>query len=252
MDKFLILRSLPGLIEAAYTFENKNANHNFLQRFYKKFCLFFSIIKNTFIKFDDFQRTINTDKLREEFKKIRHQHHSDSKPICVYVVEGSNDGNGAILGNNLVYYHLYKIKLLSKHYNVFPSLVSSVEQLNKKLSKHKAKVNLIDMVAHGNNERVGSILLENCKLQNISEDGQMILDACSTASEEQSIATKIAQENNIEVFACEAPLFFSKPHISDSNDHPRVEKVSHGFCIYEPYWMKKIDKPISSSQCISE
>ena len=237
MSKFLILKALPALLSTAYAMKFPNKRHNIFRRFYEKIKLLFRMI---FDPVGDLQQNIQI--LQYEFNTIRDNAAcSPGQKVCLYVVEKS-DHNGAILGNNLIYYHLYKIQYFqAQGYLVMPILVNSLETLNEKIGGlPQNKIDLIDVVAHGSANSVGQIFMthNSCKIDKLAPDAQIILDACSTVvPNSEDIAHSIAQDNNgVEVFACKDPLFFSQPIIRNNI----VESVPHGFCIIEPYWMKKI------------
>ena len=67
------------------------------------------------------------------------------------------------------------------------------------------------------------------KLHNISQDSQIIIHACGTACGvvSQSVAYKIAQDNNCEVFAAKDSINRMKFRIkTDSNTNPKVDKIA--------------------------
>lgn len=104
------------------------------------------------------------------------------------------------------------------------------QDLDFKIGKYKTKfgseISLLYLAGHGNQNSFSDFNMNNStKLNNISCNTQILLDACLTAGGyiKQSIAYKIAYENNCEVFGATQSIDRIQPIIQkDKNDNPRV------------------------------
>ena len=91
---------------------------NYFTRTFNVVQRIFSLIKELISYrpcYEDFQQ--NKEKLQRDFTAIHQAVEANQKPICIYFVS-AHDHNGAILGNQLYYYHHYKIQNLQKHFAV--------------------------------------------------------------------------------------------------------------------------------------
>ncbi len=259
--KFLILRALPKLVDVAYRYhypdEDKKQRNFFQQIAYffikgaMKCRLLFKLALLKGNSLSECERNANI--LTNEFAKIREVNKSVSneKPVCAYFVSSyirpiekwSAIHESVIFGDSIIYYHLYKIEQLQKHYDVYPYVVQNFETLKTKIQEHD-KISLIDIVACGIGSIKGGSLSIHDELDLHRKDTeqklQVIIDSGGYHGKGQ-IAEELARNNtNSTVFAAKHGVFFSTPQIKVKNNKPKVKSVAHGPCIVTPYWMDKI------------
>jgi len=265
----MIPRELPSYLKVAYSFryENKPNEGNYFIRIYHVAKRIFSLIKELIYyrpSYGDFQN--NREKLTTDFKKIRDKISENTKPICVYFVS-AYDSNGAILGNQLYYYHHYKIRNLQKHFAVAPKIVASQDEMKNFITHIKEKypdrsIQFVDSVSHGSKsalciQRPGSSISEAITYENlrddlfedIAPDATILLDACMTGLGDKNIADEIARKTPGRTVLAPGPsMYFSKPVISKKGNIPRVISAVHGFAIFNTYTCKSFcyDKKMPS------
>jgi len=255
----MIPRELPSYLSVAYSlrFKDSDKQENFFKRIFEVVSQFFQLVKElityrpNWYSFDH-----NIKKLDSDFDGINKRLNESDKPICAYFVS-SNDRNGAIIGDPLYYYHHYKIQKFQKHFDVAAKVVRSTKEMFDQLGQLKTKypnreIKVVDIVSHGGpsmidinvgeqfnstyrNENVKENEFESC-----AQDAVIILDACSTAVGNNSIAENIAKKNRGKtVMAPGTPLFFSKPVFVKKENEVTVKNVVHGFAVVNAYTSKK-------------
>jgi|GEM_PF-3054670 len=200
---------------------------------------------------DDFQT--NREKLQRDFELINQRVSENQKPLCVYFVS-SHDHNGAILGNQLYYYHHYKVEGLQKHFAVAPKLVSSQAEMKAFMTSVRERyagreIKFVDVVAHGGKsslvihapgqpsitaKRLRDDLFSDC-----APDAVILLDACNAGLGDRNIADEIARKTpGRKILAPGPSMYFSKPVIRVRGNEPRVVSAVHGFAIFNAYECK--------------
>lgn len=147
------------------------------------------------------------------------------KPLAIYVVNAEGDKNGAVLSVKGLQIANYQCRKYSKDYNIKGIVSCSNEDLNEKLSSLNQDISVLHIRGHGQFIRRWA----NAKLNNISTNTQILLEACTTfdiAKPEESIAYKIAQSNNCEVFAVPCKINFAQPVIKvDHYNQPKIKSL---------------------------
>jgi hypothetical protein len=257
---FMIPRELPSYLSTAYSMRYKDvpAEGNLLYRIGAVVWRCLTLLKELLVHSPSYYVFHETrQKLEQDFALMNQQLAAGSKPLCAYFVS-SRDNNGAILGNQLYYYHHYKIKQLQNHYDVAAAVVTSIDDLKQKLEQFKALapqrvVKMVDIVCHGNSKSLdlgsrgyevgleGEVsTVQANDFAACAEDAVIVLDACSTAMGQGSIAETIAKENKGKtVIAPEGPLYFSKPVFEVEQDGVKLAHLVHGFAIVKAYTAKQ-------------
>ena len=268
----MIERELPGYLSTARSLKfATDPSHNIFQRIASVVSQTFQTAKELLAyrpRLTDFAK--NIQKLDGDFAKINERIKENNKPICAYFVS-CYDSNGAILGDQLYYYHHYKIKGFEEHYAVAPKVVRSTSDMYAFLSQLKneypnREIKVVDVVAHGSQsticiptnpdspeEHLDFTKIKANEFSACAKDAVIILDACSTAQDSNNIARTIAKQNpGKTVLAPGRSLYFSKPAIKQSAEGPRVDHVTHGFAILNAYSNKKYQYTTPLAKHIAE
>lgn len=252
----MIPRELPSYLKVAYSL--RYADESNTGNCFSRICTIvqrtFALIKELIFyrpSFTDFQD--NKKKLQNDFEIINQDVSTNKKPLCVYFVS-SLDHNGAILGNQLYYYHHYKIQGLQKHFAVAPKLVSSQDEMKDFMTAVRERyvgreIKFVDVVTHGGKlsleihapgrlpispERLKEDLFLDC-----ATDATILLDACITGLGDSNIADAIARKTpGRKILAPGTSMYFSKPIIQVRGSEPRVVSAVHGFAIFKAYECK--------------
>ncbi|NGX52195.1 MAG: hypothetical protein KR126chlam5_00490 [Candidatus Anoxychlamydiales bacterium] len=257
-SRFLMIpREIPKYLATAYSvkYSQIEKNENIFKRSIFKIYRFILLAKEIIFSTISFTSSLeinkNIKRLQKDFdEKNKNLKDISSKDICVYLVGSVDNPGGAILGNHLYYYHHYKIKNFEKYFDVAAKVIKNNKDITSFLEEIKSKyptrnIKVMDIVCHGCNDRMflGDSFeykisdVKNDEFKAMSQDGAIILDACSTAQEtssQLSIARQIAKKNPfLRIFAPKYPLFFSKPLINKTTK--RIENVVHGFAIFKAF-----------------
>jgi hypothetical protein len=255
---FMIVRELPSFLSVAYSLKYKDleSSRNIFKRIQQVVNRFFQLVReistNKVIS-TTFSRNIY--RLEKDFSVINERLRKGNRPICAYFVS-SNDHNGAIIGDNLYYYHHYKIQKFQKHFDVQAKIVRCKDEMFQQLHQLKLQhpdreIKVVDIVSHGdvdmldiNNREDDSVLtipdIQPDEFKDCAKDAVIILDACSTGEGKNSIAENIARNNpGKTVIAPKVPLFFSKPVFKKREQTVFVDHVVHGFAIFNAYTSRK-------------
>lgn len=257
----MIPRELPSYLKVAYSLrypDKPNVGHCFARNrlvLQRTLALIKEVLRHRPTK-QDFQT--NREKLQRDFEAIKHRISENKKPLCVYFVS-SHDESGAILGNQLYYYHHYKIRKLQKHFAVAPKLVSSQDEMKNFMTSVKDRyagrqIKFVDIVSHGSKsflsiqaadqptmspEHLRDDLFSDC-----ATDATIFLDACNTGLGDKNIADEIARKTpGRKILAPGPTMFFSKPVIRVQKKEPRVVSAVHGRAIFNAYVCKSFCYP---------
>ncbi|MBS3904890.1 MAG: hypothetical protein KGZ39_06155 [Simkania sp.] len=252
----MIPRELPSYLKVAYSlrYADEPNTGNCLSRIAHVVQRTFALIKELIYyrpSYQDFQT--NRKKLQRDFEVINQTVSESQKPLCVYFVS-AHDHNGAILGNQLYYYHHYKIQGLQNHFAVAPKLVSSQDEMKDFMASVRERyagreIKFVDVVTHGGKssleihapgqpsitaERLRDDLFSDC-----APDATILLDACITGLGDRNIADEIARKTpGRKILAPGPSMYFSKPVIRVRGNEPRVVSAVHGFAIFNAYECK--------------
>jgi hypothetical protein len=256
---FMMEREMPSYLSTAHSIRYPSeSEQSSIAKTWNTIQSYFSLIKELITyrpRASDFKTNIL--KLNADFQKINQKIAQNDKPICAYFVSTS-DHNGAILGDQLYYYHHYKIQNFEQHYAVAPKMVTTQAEIKDFLRGLKERypnrqIKVVDIVSHGYKSILGvSPSASNPKgnvdpsnlqerlFEHCAEDATIILDACSTGEGNHNIADEIARSNPKKtVLAPGHSLYFSKPVISTENGSPKIDHVVHGFALVNAYSFKK-------------
>lgn len=248
-------REMPSYIKVAYSlrYANEPNKGNFIARIYHAAQRVFLLIKEIIYyrpRYSDFRE--NREKLQRDFAEIRSTLAENQKPICVYFVS-AHDHNGAILGNQLYYYHHYKIQNLQKHFAVAPQLYSSQNEMKIFMQTLKnqypgREIRFVDVVSHGfktvlatpaEEPRITPEVLRDDLFEDTAPDATILLDACMTGLGDRNIADEIARKTPGRTVLAPGPsMYFSKPIIQTKNKVSKVVSAVHGFAIFNAYTCK--------------
>lgn len=252
----MIPRELPSYLKAAYSlrYADKPNNGNCILRACRAAQRALSLIIELIFyrpSYAAFQR--NREKLQKDFADLNQAVADNQKPICVYFVS-ARDHNGAILGNQLYYYHHYKIRNLQKEFAVAPQLVSSQDEIKAFMQSVRQRhpdraIQFVDVVSHGGQSYLSihrpgesEITVEELREDLFSDcapNATILLDACKTGLGDENIANEIARKTpGRTVLAPGRSLYFSKPVSRVSDRIPRVVAAVHGFAIFNAYTCK--------------
>ncbi|MCP5507775.1 MAG: hypothetical protein H7A37_05700 [Chlamydiales bacterium] len=252
----MIPRELPSYLKVAYSlrYANEQNTGNFLARITTVAQRIFALIKELIYyrpTLGDFDT--NRKKLKEDFEVINQTVSKNQKPLCVYFVS-AQDHNGAILGNQLYYYHHYKIQGLQKHFAVAPKLVSSQDEMKTFMTsirqQHKGReIKFVDVVSHGSKSSLGIDTLNKSSINakrlrddlfsDCAPDATILLDACFTGLGDKNIADEIARKTpGRKILAPGPSMYFSKPVVRVRKNQPQVVSAVHGFAIFNAYVCK--------------
>ncbi len=268
---FLILRLVPDLIYAHYELNYDHQDDGFFLNLIKPLymiplaCASFTLLALSGSGF----RAHSQKEIEEDFSKIRKKNEvnvnndNNGKPVCAYFVSSFHgafnpDGFAAITSAILRLYHHVKIAYYQNFYTVYPFVVGSLKELNEKIQTLPKKVQLCNIVAHGNNESIYLTPEEETKrlprslkkdtdsleINNLARDADIVLDCCSVAEDaDDCIAKKMAESNKgRNVFGPTTYLCCSSPNLSidNTNQSVHVDSVDHGFCVVTPYEMRRL------------
>jgi hypothetical protein len=171
------------------------------------------------------------------------------KPLCIYAISNKYDDNGAILSNLGLGSAKSSIRYLSDYYTVIPISFGSKNQLNEKINKYKkllnADLSLLVMNGHGSHHYFSDFYKDNLnKLSSLSSETQIVIDACETGGGEviESIAYKIAKDNQCEVFAAKESITKIKFCIEKNIDNkPKVKSLAYYACDIKRLTTVRID-----------
>lgn len=261
---FMIPREIPAYLSTAYAlrFKDHQPEKGIFSRLFGKIKRYAQLIREFSNMNESNKKTLtqnlNKFRLESDFEKLNSELATKKRAICAYFVSAL-DANGAILGDDVYYYHHYKIGRFEKHFDVSAKVVKTTDEMFKHLNDLKATypdrpIKVVDIVAHGFSQSIDiespsekdeenfyhiSKVGEN-EFNACSADAAIIIDACSTGAGNNSIAKKIAEKNpGKRIFAPGTLLFFSKPEFSAQNGIAKVAHVTHGFAIFNAYTSKE-------------
>ena len=252
---FMLAREMPDYLSTAYKlrFSNITEESGWWDQLCGKLSRYKQLISEV-LQMGGYQGLFrrNAQRLTTDFATLNREVAKTNRAICAYFVS-SNDTNGAILGNHLVYYHHYKIGNLQKHFDVSAKVVHSTAEMFAHLRHLKETyptrpIRVVDIVAHGNSQNIiinsetsdsGDYSRDSVQengFRDCAPDAAIILDACSTGDGRNSIAKEIALKNRGKrVFAPASSLFFSKPSFKSREGITEVDHVTHGLAYVNAY-----------------